>query len=260
METHVHEQGHEHEHEDAHDHGHEPDHDHGHEHDHARAHDHGHEHDHEHDHDHGHIHEQTQAQTVHDHHDWQSQAYVDEWISGDHTRDDDRAPLLRRVANFIPFSHEAQIRVLDIGAGYGALSQQVLELFPNATLVCQDYSDPMIGHAREWLAWAGARVSFVKSDLFDPKWTVDLPGPFDAVVSSICIHNLRDPRRIKAVYAEVFPLVWMKGAFLNCDLVRVPSPTIAEAYRRDRALHEDGPAIGGGGGGLRMGIAGEPEP
>jgi tRNA (cmo5U34)-methyltransferase len=203
---------------------------------------------------HTHGHEGGRA---HAHHDWHSAAYVDDWISGDHTRDSERLPLLRRVANFIPFSHDAQIRVLDIGAGYGALSQQVLELFPNAAVICQDYSDPMIGHARERLAWAGSRVSFVKADLYDPEWTAELQRPFDAVVSSICIHNLRDPQRIHAVYDEVFPLVWTKGAFLNCDLVRVPGPLIADAFRRDRALGENGPAIGGGQG---MGGPAEDEP
>jgi tRNA (cmo5U34)-methyltransferase len=88
------------------------------------------------------------------------------------------------------------------------------------------------------LAWAGDRVSFAKCDLFDPSWASALRGPFDAIVSSICIHNLRDPQRIKAVYQEVFPLVWQRGAFLNCDLVRPAGPSITEAYQRDRALRE----------------------
>src|SRR5207237_2956762 len=97
-------------------------HDHGHEHEaeHAHTHDHGHEHDHDHGHDHGHEH----GRPAYDHHDWLSQPYVDHWISSDATRDEERRPLLRRVANFIPFSHAADIRVLDIGAGYGALGQE----------------------------------------------------------------------------------------------------------------------------------------
>jgi tRNA (cmo5U34)-methyltransferase len=229
--THTHESAHDHDH--VHDHDHGPDHDHGH----------AHAHDHDHDHDHGHSHSHA---TVQDHHDWQSQDYVNHWISSDATRDNERRPLLRRVANFIPFSHDADIHVLDIGAGYGMLSQEVLELFPKATVVCQDYSDPMIEHARERLAWAGDRVSFVKCDLFDPEWTKALQGPFDAVVSSICIHNLRDPKRIKAVYQEVFPLVWQRGAFLNCDHVRPAGPAITQAYRRDLMLLEGRERSGGG--------------
>src|SRR5579871_5130007 len=188
--------------------------------------------------------QQTQQPAM-EHHDWQSQEYVDHWISSDATHDDERRPILRRVANLIPSTPDAPICVLDIGAGYGVFSQQVLEAFPQAVVVCMDYSEPMFVHARARLAWAGARTSFVKADLYDPEWAAGLPGPFDAVVSSLCIHNLRDPQRIKAVYREVFPLVRPGGAFFNCDMVRTPGPAIAEAYRRDQGPRE-GEQRGGG--------------
>ncbi len=230
----------------AHDHDHDHAHGEAHDHDHVHAHDHEHPHDHDHAHGHEHAHDHDHGQQVHEHHDWLSQSYVDEWIGTDATRDEHRRPLLRRVANFIPFSHDADIRVLDIGAGYGALSQEVLQLFPKATVVCHDYSEAMFKHARERLAWAGDRVSFVQADLFDPHWSEALRGPFDAVVSSICIHNLRDPQRIKAVYQEIFPLVWQRGAFLNCDLVRPAGAAVTEAYQRDRALLEGAERTGRG--------------
>ena len=114
----------------------------------------------------------TTTHAPHPRHDWQSPEYVDHWISTDVTRDEERKPRLRRLATFIPFPFEAPIRVLDIGAGYGALSQQVLEVFPNASVVCHDFSEPMFEHARQRLAWAGPRVSFMKADLREASWTV----------------------------------------------------------------------------------------
>ena len=113
----------------------------------------------------------------HGHHDWHSREYVDSWISRDVTRDEERRPLLQRVAELIPHDESAAIRALDVGAGYGALSERVLARFPRATLVCQDFSDPMFAHARERLAGHAERVSFAKSNLMDASWTRDLDGP-----------------------------------------------------------------------------------
>ena len=158
----------------------------------------------------------------HGHHDWHSREYVDEWIARDVTRDEQRAPLLRRVASLIPRDPKDEIRVLDVGAGYGALSACVLERFPHAELVCQDFSEPMFDHARERLASASPRISFVTSDLLEPDWCDDIGAPFDAVVSAIAIHNVRYPERIRAIYAEVADLLAVGGRFLNCDLVFGP--------------------------------------
>ncbi len=162
----------------------------------------------------------------HGHHDWHSREYVDSWISRDVTRDEERRPLLQRVAELIPHDESAAIRALDVGAGYGALSERVLARFPRATLVCQDFSDPMFAHARERLAEHAERVSFAKSDLLDTSWTRDLDGPFDAVVSAIAIHNVRFPERIRAIYSEIAELVAPGGCFLNCDLVFGPPATL----------------------------------
>lgn len=176
-------------------------------------------------------------------HDWQSQEYVDQWVAADAAHADERRPLLRRIANLIPFSHDTEIRVLDIGAGHGALAREVLELFPKAVVVCHDHSEPMLAHARRLLAEDDERVSFVRSDLLDPDWARELTEPFDAVVSSGSIHHVSDPGRIRAIYREIYPLVWMRGAFLNLDTVAPAGPATAQAYQRDRAL-EGGERLG----------------
>jgi hypothetical protein len=56
-----------------------------------------------------------------DEHDWHSQEYVDEWIA----RDDIRLPLLRQMLSVAPFPRKAEISVLDVGAGYGVLSEEI---------------------------------------------------------------------------------------------------------------------------------------
>ena len=166
----------------------------------------------------------------HGHHDWHSQQYVEEWVASATARDPERRAILRRVASLIPRASDEAIRVLDIGAGYGALSAQVLERFSKARLVCQDFSEPMFAQAQERLAWAAERLSFVACDLSDPNWNQELTGSFDAVVSGIAIHNVRYPDRIRGIYAEVFELMAPGGCFFNYDLIFVGGPAAAQAY------------------------------
>ena len=165
-------------------------------------------------------------------HDWHSQEYVDHWIASDATRDAERRPLLRRLAALIPFEPDAAIRVLDVGAGYGALTEQVLARFAHATVVCHDFSPPMFAHARQRLVGARERVSFAAGDLREPTWTKALEGPFDAVVSAIAIHNVRGPERIRQIYREIGALVQPGGCFLNYELIFPTGPQVREASRR----------------------------
>src|SRR3989442_10282255 len=117
-----------------------------------------------------------------DHHDWASETYVDEWVRRQQAEDP---------------------TILDVGAGYGPVSQFILDRYPHATCIAQDGSEPMLNHARALLAKYGTRFTTHQSDLFDKSWTPTELGPFDAAVSSSCLHNLRDFARISEIYREV---------------------------------------------------------
>ena len=94
------------------------------------------------------------------HHDWHSQEYVDHWIDHDLTRDDERRPVLRDMMQHAPFPADAAVEVLDIGAGYGIVSEEALKAFPNARVTLLDYSAPMLEHARRRLsAYASPALS-----------------------------------------------------------------------------------------------------
>ncbi|HXY92935.1 MAG TPA: class I SAM-dependent methyltransferase [Acidimicrobiia bacterium] len=156
---------------------------------------------------------------AHGHHDWHSAEYVDGWITNDVTRDTQRKPVLRRVAALLPFERDAEVRILDIGGGYGMLTREVLEELPQSRVVLHDFSRPMIEQARARLGPLLDRVEFVQADLRDPAWVDAVGGPFDAVVSSIAIHNVRDPERIRAIFGEIQRLVSTGGCFADLDLV-----------------------------------------
>jgi ubiquinone/menaquinone biosynthesis C-methylase UbiE len=182
-------------------------HGHGSHHGHSHSHDHDHPHDHEHGHDHSHV-----------PHDWHSEAYVDYWINRDVTRDEERRPRIREMIAQASLPREATIRVLDVGAGYGFVTEEVLRAFPNAHVTLQDFSELMLGHARQRLAAVAGRLSFVLCDLTDPTWTERVGGPFDLIVSAIAIHNLRQVETIAACYRGIAGLLKPDAAFLNYDI------------------------------------------
>jgi len=61
------------------------------------------------------------------------------------------------------------------------------------------------------------RFEYVVCDFSKPGWTRQIKGRFDAVVSSIAIHNVRSPDIIRSIYEETFSLVKIGGCFLNFD-------------------------------------------
>jgi SAM-dependent methyltransferase len=153
-----------------------------------------------------------------DHHDWHSPSYVDEWIARDVTRDEERRQRLRQMVAAGPYAAEAEITVLDVGGGYGVVTEEVLSAFPRAVVTLQDYSQPMLDQARQRLAAYGERVRYAVGDLRDPAWTDAVGGQFDLAVSAIAIHNLRDRSQIAACYRAVAGVLKPGGVFLDYDL------------------------------------------
>jgi SAM-dependent methyltransferase len=151
-------------------------------------------------------------------HDWHSNEYVADWIAHDVARDPVRRPLLREMLAAAQFARDARLAVIDVGAGYGAVTEELLALFPAAEVTLQDYSEPMLGEARRRLAAHADRLRFVVADLTDPAWPGAAGGPFDLAVSAICLHNLRNDEQIFACYRAIRGLLRPGGWFLDYDL------------------------------------------
>ena len=79
--------------------------------------------------------------------------------------------------------------VLDAGCGSGRVTEQLLERLPDGRVFALDASASMIAAARERLAPAADRVTFIEADLGKP---LPVPGPVDAVVSTATFHWVPD--------------------------------------------------------------------
>jgi len=159
-----------------------------------------------------------------DHHDWSSGKYVAHWAKSQDQREVERREIFQLIAESLPFDQQAAARILDLGAGYGALAQSLLAYFPNATAICQDGSAEMAKLGRQRMGSLKGRFKYVLCDFSKPGWSRKLDGPFDAAVSSIAIHNVRTPDTIRSIYRETFGLLKSGGCFLNFDRM-TPSRT-----------------------------------
>ncbi len=165
-----------------------------------------------------------------DHHDWTSDTYVEEWVQRQQAADPARAERFQLMCDLFPFPTHATVTILDVGAGYGPVSKFILDQFPNATCIAQDGSTPMLQRAQQRMAEYGARCTTSQSDLFDQHWVPTQYGLFDAAVSALCLHNLRDFQRISAIYRDICVHLKPGGVFLNFDLVNAPTPALRQHY------------------------------
>jgi SAM-dependent methyltransferase len=182
-----------------------------------------------------------------DHHDWTSDAYVEEWVTRQRAEDPHRAERFQLMCDLFPFPNDAKVTILDVGAGYGPVSKFILDRYPHATCIAQDGSEPMLTRARSLMVGYGERFKAHESDLFDPNWLPRSFGPFDAAVSSSCLHNLRDFKRISDIYSDIRAHLKPGGVFLNLDLINAPTPELQKRYfgatatrrQREGASHDD---------------------
>ena len=155
-----------------------------------------------------------------EHHDWSSAEYAKQWAEGQDPKEAERAEPFRLMTEIIPHAKDAPITILDLGSGPGALCKFLLGHFSKAKAVCHDGSDAMITLGQTRLADLKDRVRHVQADFSSPGWSKKIDGPFEAVVSSIAIHNVRAYETIQAIYGEVLSLLKPGGCFLNFDRMR----------------------------------------
>ncbi len=155
-------------------------------------------------------------------HDWSSKQYVHDWATRQDRYEDERQPQFQMIADAIPFTKDAGFKILDVGSGYGALTQFLLKRFSKATALCQDGSEEMAKLGRQRMAKLSGRFDYVIADFSKPGWSRAIDASFDAVVSRIAIHNVRVPGVIETIYKELFQLINPGGCFLNLDLAFVP--------------------------------------
>ncbi len=129
--------------------------------------------------------------------------------------------LYRAAIDALPFGHDAEFDVLDLGAGTGLLSALIAYSHPGARITLLDLSEEMLSRARERLEPGGERFRFVQFDYTEQS----LGGPYDAIVSALSIHHLAD-RSKRDLFQRAYQALMPGGVFINLDQVRAESDAI----------------------------------
>jgi tRNA (cmo5U34)-methyltransferase len=121
----------------------------------------------------------------------------------------------RAAIDLIPFPHEQEIKVLDLGAGTGLLAAFIAYSFPNARITMVDISNEMLERARARFEMGGARFRFEVSDY----GVAPIQEKYDAVMSALSIHHLPDEQK-RSLFGRILGALNPGGAFVNAEQIR----------------------------------------
>jgi len=170
---------------------------------------------------------------------WDDKKFIEDWASKGSWQAPIRDVQTAVVLRMIPQPIDAPIRVLDVGAGYGALAAAVLRDRPNAAAVCLDASVAMLQLGPVKNPELKKRMTFVQASLEAPDWLKAVNGTFDAVISSRALHHFTENQRRRYIFKELFQLVRPGGCFINADNVRAATKSLTERYRHARDEYLD---------------------
>ncbi|GAA0252373.1 class I SAM-dependent methyltransferase [Haladaptatus pallidirubidus] len=121
------------------------------------------------------------------------------------------------ILNAPPQGRDADIHVLELGAGTGELTAKLLTRFPESSVLAVDHSERMLAEAERKLETFGDRVRIEQGTFPD-----DYPqasSEFDLVISSLAVHHLTSEEK-RALFGSIHEALVPGGWFFNGDVVR----------------------------------------
>ena len=121
--------------------------------------------------------------------------------------------------------------VLDLGCGDGALAHVIADTFPDATITCLDFSEPMLEAAKKRLSAYSSQTRFICADYATDTYLESLQSikPFDAIVSGFSIHHQPDKRK-HDLYQQIFNMLHPGCFFINIEHVKSASPFLESMW------------------------------
>jgi len=119
---------------------------------------------------------------------------------------------------------------LEIGAGVGAMSAQLLTLYPRFRMVATDHDTELVGMAEQVLAGFGRRASAQRAD------AAQLPFPdgrFDLVLSAAMLHHVIDWDQ---ALAEAVRVLRPGGKLIGYDMLNTAPIRLIHFGERDTTI------------------------
>jgi tRNA (cmo5U34)-methyltransferase len=168
---------------------------------------------------------------------WKSGEIVQHWVADAQAQERKRGGHRRFMSRLLPFGDQDEFTFLDLGAGTGAQTLAILEMYPRSTAIMADFSAEMMRAGAEQMQPFGARYRYIEFDMTTGQWPDEIPAELDAIVTSMCVHHLTDERK-QGLFAEILGHLVPGGWYFNYDPVKAPDPVAGAVWERV-SDHED---------------------
>ena len=138
----------------------------------------------------------------------------------------DHDELYAAAVDALALAAGAPVRVLDLGAGTGGFSAEVVNRYPQANFHLIDISDKMLAQAKAKFA-GDERFSFAVLDATN----APLGEDWDRVISSFVIHHFPHEDK-RAVFTRIANALKPGGIFVNVDQVQACSQAVQDIHMR----------------------------
>jgi tRNA (cmo5U34)-methyltransferase len=162
---------------------------------------------------------------------WKSDEVIAAWSAEAGDRERLRGAHRQFMALLLPFGADDAFTFLDLGAGTGAASREILRRYPSSSAILADFSPQMMDEGQREMAPFAGRYRYVEFDASGGSWPSAIPATVDAVVTSLFVHHLADERKY-GLFAEILDRLGPGGWYLNYDPVTSPDPIVTETWQR----------------------------
>lgn len=131
------------------------------------------------------------------------------------------------ILQLIPFESNANIKVLDLGAGTGILSALILTAFPQAKVLAFDLAENMLKVCQTNFSSFQKRLTLQQGNFAED----DFGSGYDLVVSGLAIHHLDGAGKQK-LFQKIFQSMNSGGILLIRDIVTAATPNLTEQYEQ----------------------------
>ncbi|MEG3940717.1 methyltransferase domain-containing protein [Microcoleus sp. S36b_A3] len=131
------------------------------------------------------------------------------------------------ILQLIPFETNANIQILDLGAGTGILSALIMQAFPQAKVLAFDMAENMLKICQTNLSAFGKRLRLQQGNFAE----ADFGSGYDLVVSGLAIHHL-DSAGKQQLFHQLFQSMNPEGILLIRDIVTGATPKLTEQYEK----------------------------
>ncbi|KUG04014.1 methyltransferase type 12 [hydrocarbon metagenome] len=133
-----------------------------------------------------------------------------------------RKEILNIISSLATQLPPEQLKIMDLGCGWGQVTEEILKYAPGCSVVMLDYSEEMVVISKQRFK-ENPNVQVLQHDL--NQGLIDKKQEYDAVVSCFALHHVEYEKRL-GLYSDIRKILKPDGIFINGDLFKCESPSI----------------------------------